>query len=251
MKLKAPQVVIVGTGHLAWHLALGLHKYFQLTVYNHRKNERFKQFKAMGCQVTIQRHEIPLNADYYFICVKDSSIETELKALKTDSKAVVAHTSGGIDLKLGKNQGVFYPLQTFTAGTEVVWKHVPIFITAENKRIQTKLKSIAELLGSESAIISHKARHQLHLAAVFAANFTNALWVVANDLTGKKFRHLRPLMLTTLQKTVSLSPREAQTGPAKRHDQATMDHHLKLLRKHKDLQKIYQILSHLIMTQQK
>ncbi len=250
MALKAPQLIIVGAGNLAWHLAFGLKKHYQITVFNHRKNNRFELFKEMGCRVTTKKSELPNEAMYCLICVPDKSISTLLKELSLPKTTIMAHTSGGAEVKIPQHMGVFYPLQTFTAGTPIQWKEVPVFVTAKDKKTQHHLKKLALQLGTEALDVTDKERYQLHLAAVFASNFTNAMLVAANDLAGKKFAALRPLILTTIQKTALLSPLAAQTGPAKRNDKSTMRHHLKLLKKQKSLHSIYKSVSHLITEQQ-
>jgi predicted short-subunit dehydrogenase-like oxidoreductase (DUF2520 family) len=251
MAIQLPQLVIIGAGNLAWHLAFGLKKHFQITVFNHRKTQRFKVFEEMGCRVTTRKTDLPEKPAYCLICVPDKSIQNTLAALPFSKSTIVAHTSGGAELKLPKHMGVFYPLQTFTAGTPLLWKDVPLFITSREKKTRHQLAKLAQHLGAAAAVISDKERYQMHLAAVFASNFINSLLVVANELSGKNFAALRPLMLTTIQKTATLSPLEAQTGPAKRNDHSTMRHHLRLLKKQKNLQALYKSLSTLIAEQQK
>jgi len=54
---------------------------------------------------------------------------------------------------------------------------------------------------------------------------------------------LLPLLKQTLKKLDTLSPKEAQTGPAIRNDLITMSKHLKLLADEPELKDIYEALS--------
>ncbi|MCJ7758022.1 MAG: DUF2520 domain-containing protein, partial [Gillisia sp.] len=55
------------------------------------------------------------------------------------------------------------------------------------------------------------------------------------------FEILHPLILETASKIIDLSPKEAQTGPAKRNDLEVINSHLELL--NDEEQKIYKILT--------
>jgi hypothetical protein len=84
------------------------------------------------------------------------------------------------------------------------------------------------------------------LAAVFACNFTNHFYQIANDLLASKnmsFDLLLPLITETVNKVKSSSPEDAQTGPAKRNDQKTMQKHLNLLQGNDNLQTLYKLIS--------
>ena len=91
---------------------------------------------------------------------------------------------------------------------------------------------------------SEQRRH-LHLAAVFACNFTNHLYAIAADLLARQqlpFEALRPLIRETAAKIETLSPAEAQTGPAVRYDKNVMQKHIDLL-DDPDEKEIYRLLS--------
>jgi hypothetical protein len=70
------------------------------------------------------------------------------------------------------------------------------------------------------------------LAAVFACNFSNHLYTLAEKVLGEvnlPFSDLLPLIDETTQKVHVLSPREAQTGPAIRRDENIINKHLEQL----------------------
>jgi len=90
----------------------------------------------------------------------------------------------------------------------------------------------------------------LHLAAVFACNFPNFMYNIANQLVKSKyltFEMLLPLILETAKKVQTLSPDKAQTGPAVRGDKVTIAKHIEMLEDNQSWQKLYQLISEEIM----
>ena len=72
----------------------------------------------------------------------------------------------------------------------------------------------------------------MHLAAVLVNNFTNHLFVEAAEICKKNdlsFNLLKPIIQETFEKIETLSPQDAQTGPAIRRDEKTIKKHLKLI----------------------
>jgi predicted short-subunit dehydrogenase-like oxidoreductase (DUF2520 family) len=117
------------------------------------------------------------------------------------------------------------------------------------------LSKLAKQVSGRVKNIHSQKRLQIHLAAVFACNFTNALYVSAYDIIennlGKKDTGLLlPIMQHSFQKLEKLHPKKAQSGPAMRHDQTVMKKHLALLKNEKQLMDIYKALSNLIVSQQ-
>ena len=70
------------------------------------------------------------------------------------------------------------------------------------------------------------------------------MYTIANDICEKNkipFEILYPLIEETAKKIQSISPKDAQTGPAKRNDVQTIQNHLENLNLQQ--QKIYQLLT--------
>jgi hypothetical protein len=90
----------------------------------------------------------------------------------------------------------------------------------------------------------------LHIAAVFAGNYTNLMYSIADEiLTGNNLPYsaLHPLIAETAKKAIALKPNDVQTGPARRNDKSTIQKHLKLLEKQPDIALIYQHLADTII----
>lgn len=126
-------------------------------------------------------------------------------------------------------RGVFYPLQTFTKGKRLAYQHIPFCLEAENETDYALLTDLAQSVSDSVYRISEDQRKALHVAAVFVCNFTNHLYQIGNDLCEEHqvpFAILKPLIAETADKIQTLSPMQAQTGPALRGDTETLNRHL-------------------------
>ena len=167
--------------------------------------------------------------------------------------ALVTHTSGNTSLDVLKKYfsrtGLFYPLQSFSTGSEVVWDNLPVFIQADNEPDMEWLHEIGRGIGGNTISIREDQRSYLHMAAVIANNFPNALFnwakqiLDSNDLA---FEYLHPLILDGLKKSLLLGPDKAQTGPAQRGDSNTVRQHLDMLGSEPEKRALYKALSLLI-----
>jgi predicted short-subunit dehydrogenase-like oxidoreductase (DUF2520 family) len=191
-------------------------------------------------------------ADLYLIAVSDNAISDIATQLKVKKTAIVSHTAGSVSIDALKftshHFGAFYPLQTFTKNISIDFKSTPIFIEANTDDTKNALRRFAQTFSNNVKDISSAERLKLHLAAVMTANFMNHLNTLTYDYL--KDNHLEtlypsllPLMQTSIEKLKNHLPQEAQTGPAKRNDQITINQHLHLLIEDEKLRKIYELLS--------
>ena len=137
-------------------------------------------------------------------------------------------------------------MQSFSKQRAVDFSEVPFFVEADSQDGVSRLKKLAGLLGSKVYEASSEQRKYLHIAAVFASNFTNHMYALAARLLGKNqlsFSALLPLIDETARKVHELSPHEAQTGPALRYDENVINHHLHMLSDEPRLQEVYRLLS--------
>ena len=193
--------------------------------------------------------ELPQDADVYIIAVKDSALQNVIRQLtnllKTKNDApLIVHTAGSMPLSVfegyAENGGVFYPMQTFSMEREVDFREIPLFIEGKDKRIRELAESISEHVYE----LSSDDRKYLHLAAVFACNFTNHCYTLAAEVLEKKglpFDVMLPLVDETARKVHELHPHEAQTGPAVRGDENVMNAQAALLDGRN--KEIYELLS--------
>jgi predicted short-subunit dehydrogenase-like oxidoreductase (DUF2520 family) len=93
-------------------------------------------------------------------------------------------------------------------------------------------------------------RKTVHLAAVFANNFTNYLYQVSDEILQKEylpFELLKPLIRETAMKVQYYPPHSVQTGPAIRKDKEILSEHLERLGKDTRYGKLYSFLTQCIL----
>lgn len=241
------KIVIIGSGNVAQHLivAFAKNKETEVAQVFSRKKEAITQL--------IDSHKITdkitdlINADLYIIAVSDDAINDISSQLPFENRLVV-HTSGSVSMQSLDNKnrkGVFYPLQTFSKNKEIDFTSIPVCLENENTADYDLLEKVAQSISKNTYKIDSDQRKSLHVAAVFVNNFVNHLYQIGNEICIENevsFDVLKPLILETANKVLSLSPLEAQTGPAKRNDITTIETHLDFL-KNKNHNLIYKILT--------
>lgn len=209
-------VAIVGLGNVGSHL---------YHAFNATGAVHVDQFNSRDLE------DMP-KVDVVIIAVSDDAIAEVSAKLEA---SLVVHTSGGVhisSINTKGNRGVFYPLQTFTKDKNVDFKSIPICIEAENKEDLQLLEKLTTTISDKVFHIDSEQRSSLHVSAVFVNNFVNHMYVIAEDICKEHnvpFEVLQPLIRETSEKILSISPKKAQTGPAKRNDIQTIQKHLHLL----------------------
>jgi len=245
------KIVLLGSGNVATQLAKALKAVGEEVVQVYSPNLNHAQFLAnlIETKAVSDLNDLEQNADLYIISVKDDAIAAVAGSLK-NVNGLVVHTSGTTDINtlssLVKNAGVFYPLQTFSKGKEISFVNIPLCIEASNEDQLTVLTNLATKLSTKVYLLGGEKRKVLHLAAVFACNFPNHLYTLANEILNQNdldFEIIRPLIAETADKVMSNLPENVQTGPAVRADENTLNKHMSMLTSMPGLQNIYQTLS--------
>lgn len=242
------QIVIIGSGNVAYHLA----KAFVLNniplVQIFGRNE--KEGKAISEELNIPYSSDSLkDADLYIICVSDNSVE-DVSKLILKKNCLVAHTSGSMPKEILAGQyrkSSFYPLQTFSKSKELEYEKIPFFVEAENEADKKILFELASKISENVMESSYEKRKYIHLTAVFACNFVNHLFARAKEISDSQqipFDYFLPLIDETVQKIHEIEPKSAQTGPAVRNDVRVLELHEQLL-KNESLE-IYKTMNHSI-----
>lgn len=253
------KAAIVGTGNIAWHLVRALsHSGIEITYVISRSMKRAKALAEYVSAIPLDDPgKVVDHPDLYLLCVSDDALPM-VQATYAGKGPLVVHTSGstGIDVldQAGNETGVLYPLQTFSKGIEMTYDHIPFLVEGSDKYTTVRLKHLAERISQQVECIDSQQRRKIHVAAVFACNFSNHLSVIADKLlreAGLDFDLLRPLVEQTLSKLMTIAPLEAQTGPALRNDQATIEKHLDALGNNPEEQELYRLLSDNILRYRK
>ena len=250
-------IAIIGSGNLAWHLAPELENagHRVIEIYSRTpKNAEALQKRLYHAEINLSLDFADSGAEVFIICVADDNIEEVTQEIILPENAIIVHTSGSQSInKLGytatEDIGVFYPVQTFTKSKRITFEDIPILIEAENTHTLKTLKKLALSISKKVQSVSSRDRIAIHVAAVFACNFTNHLFGVAENILLKQgfdFELLRPLIAGTMNKSLDIGPENAQTGPAIRGDLETLDKHMDFLENH-DYQEIYKLITDKIL----
>jgi predicted short-subunit dehydrogenase-like oxidoreductase (DUF2520 family) len=196
-------------------------------------------------------------ADVYLLAVPDAAVAPLLASTPWPEGALVAHLAGALPLAVFEAQpavqgGVFYPLQTFSSGRTIDWPHVPLCIEANSLAAEATLLDLARSLSQHVRRLDSAQRLKLHVAAVFANNFTNHLLGIADALLAEAAlppELLAPLVRETVNKALANPPFTVQTGPAVRRDAPTLAAHQAALMAHPAWQALYTQLTASIQAQ--
>lgn len=257
-----PSISFIGAGNLAWHLATALDNS------GYAVKEVFSQNPKHAEDLTdrLYQAEVKATLDFstsdsriFIVAVSDNAIKQVAQEIIVPDQALLVHTSGSVPIDelsyaAAAASGVFYPLQTFTKNRKADFKGLPIFVEANDSDAEELLFEMGRALGGNIQKMDSEQRAKLHLAAVFVSNFTNHMLTIASQLTEQneiQFDWLKPLIRETIEKSLSLGPLQAQTGPAKRGDLEILDKHLEQLKDDEKLTEIYRLISqHIINVHQ-
>ncbi len=248
------EISLIGSGNVAWHLGPELDNTGFVVREVYSRNSKSAQnlvdrLYQAEVKTDLDFSESP--SDIFIIAVADDAIARVAKKILVPEQSVLVHTSGSKSIEVfhgapTANVGVFYPLQTFSKSKTVDFSDIPLCIEAANKPTLKLLKKIASQLSKKVFSINSASREAIHIAAVFACNFTNHMLTIAKDILNENqldFEMLKPLIVETLNKSLELDPDNAQTGPAVRGDMEILDHHLAVLKSQKSYAKIYKAIT--------
>ncbi len=253
MDLSLPDIVLIGAGNLATQLGKALRRsgFRILQVYSRTQRSADLLSAELECESAHELTAVRKDADIYIFSVTDDALEgliPQVTALAPE--ALFLHTAGSMPIDLFKGHvhryGVLYPMHTFSRSQDVDFTRIACFLEASSEEVMRHIRHLASHLSPQLYELNSEKRRHLHLAAVFACNFSNHLYTLSRELLqaqGIPFEVMLPLIEETVHKIHHLSPRQAQTGPALRGDKNVMEAHLKLLEASPEMQEIYRLLS--------
>lgn len=246
------KVVIVGSGNVATHLSLAIASLEGIEicqVYSPTEAHAEILAERLNCDFVTNPTQIRKEADVYLFALKDQALETVIRAVPANN-GLWLHTSGSMPMQVfagyTERYGVLYPLQTFSKSREISFQGIPLFIECHREEDKNCLEDLARRLSGKVCELSSEKRRSLHLAAVFACNFTNHIYALAEEILAKEGLsrdYLFPLIDETAAKVHELPAQEAQTGPAIRYDENIINKHLGMLADDPDVQTLYRLLS--------
>lgn len=255
------KIVLIGAGNVGHHLGQILFKKGEniVQVFSRKKEKAIALSEKINASSTDSLSEITTRAELYILAVHDDALQSVIEELikKGLENKLMVHTSGATPQTVftsagAKRYGVFYPLQTFSPHRIPDFKNIPICLDANSKDDFEFLNTLAKKISSNIYSVDDGQRAILHVAAVFANNFSNHLFHIASDILSKNnlpFEILLPLIGETVEKIKINPPKEMQTGPAIRGDKETMRGHLEFLKQYPEYFEVYSMLSKKIENQ--
>lgn len=247
------KIVMIGAGNVATHLgrAMKASGFEVAQVWSRTMTSAEQLASVLGCTATNVISQVSVDADLYVISVKDDALPEIVQDLcPSRRKSMFVHTAGSVPMSCfegyADRYGVLYPMQTFSKNKELDFKQVPVFLEASGDGVFSVLHEVAKSVSDSVYKLDGEGRKWLHLSAVFACNFSNYCYAVAAQLlqrVGVPFDVMLPLIDETARKAHVLTPVDAQTGPASRHDHDVMEKQQHMLRNDKLLSEIYRLMS--------
>ncbi len=249
------KITLIGTGNLAWHIAHASHNagHCVVQIYGRNAADAARLAQNVSAEAVSDYENLSPNTDIVLLAVSDNAIselaQNSILAEKISGKLVI-HTAGSVPMSvletLSANIGVLYPLQTITKLSDTDFSEIPICIEADTAENVATIQTFAKSLSRNVQILSSEQRLHVHLAAVMAGNFSNFMYDAAFQTLKNQnlsFDILKPLLTETLRKAFALTPKRAQTGPARRGDTSTLEKHVNLLREFPNMQDLYNFVS--------
>ena len=253
------RVSIIGSGNVAsWFAQVGFHEGCLINQVYSRNIEHAKEC-AQWCMATPidSLEELSPDSDIYIFAVKDDCL-SELVASIPFKMNLAVHTSGSVSKNIFKGYarryGVLYPCQSISKESDFTKLKVPLCVEGNSAKTEDRLSYFASYWSDRVYSVSEQQRFQLHLAAIFANNYINALYDIAYgqmEAAGLDWELLLPLIENTAKKVREMTPRQAQTGPARRGDSVVINKQLAALRDYPQLQEIYSKMTDYIISHSK
>ena len=250
-------ISFIGAGNLAWNLAPAFENAGHNIVEISSLHSESAQSLANSLYSTKAKTDSDFSSseiDFLFLAVKDDVIGDLTEEIISDNNTILLHCSGNTMMdvlsKFKGPYGVFYPLQTFSKAYRVNFSDIPICIESYDPDVEKKIGMLAKSISKNVSFISSGKRKAIHMAAVFANNFTNHMLAQSSEILNEMKidpRILRPLCEETIRKAFELDPDSSQTGPARRGDLKTIREHLEKLDDWEDSKGIYELLSNQIL----
>jgi predicted short-subunit dehydrogenase-like oxidoreductase (DUF2520 family) len=252
---KIRKIALIGAGKLASNFAFTLKKkgFTILQVYNRSRDPGMNLAGKVDSRYIDDLLELTGEADLYALAVSDSALQEISEKIRLKNQVII-HFSGTTDISILKdsssNYGVLYPPQTFTLHQSAGFINIPLCIEANNSESEGKLSAFAATLSDKIFQVNSDQRKTIHLSAIFAGNFTNFMYSIAEELLSKNnlpMTLLEPIIEKTRANAMRKNIFNSQTGPAFREDLEILKTHLDILSENPAFKEIYRIISESII----
>lgn len=258
-------ISIVGSGNVATHLTLALHN-AGCTIRQVLSRE-FDHASLLASRVGAQPIDkialLDPSAEVYLLAVNDDALYDLALDLSDKnsplnsqlSSPLVLHTSGSTPASvlkpISRRYGVVWSPQTFVRDIAMDYARLPLCIEGCNAETESDIEKLFSTVSNNIHHLNFEQRRWTHLAAVMVNNFDNAINALAQEITeqhGIDFSILRPLAEMTVKKMDYGNLWAQQTGPARRHDQKTLDAQRRLIADNPQMLQLYDLLTEIIQS---
>ncbi len=244
------RVTIIGTGNTAWYFAQALHAsgHYCAGIYGRNRQSA----ELLAATVNTKAYDAIENieeSDCCIIAISDSAVAevAEKIAFKTTT---LLHTAGSLPMELlaqsAVHYGVLWPVYSIVKTNLPGHRNVPMVWEASDEHAANNIIMLAKSMSDNITNLSGTQRLNLHMAAVLGNNFTNHLFAICEQICGAQgipFDALYPIIQQTVERIKEHSPKDLQTGPAKRGDIPVLKKHMDLLHAKPEWQEVYKALS--------
>lgn len=254
-----PTVAIVGAGNLGTALALQLHAsgYMVREIVSRsplKTGKAARLARRVGASY-IQSTPSGFSADLVWLSVPDRAIAGYAQSLADTNSwkgKIVFHSSGALSSdelaalrQAGASGASVHPLMTFVPGVVQQLKGISFAVEGDRDAVAAARRIIGDL-GGEVFPLKKKDKVAYHAWGAFVSPLVIALLASAEEVarcagispTASRKRML-PILRQTIANYEAHGPAGAFSGPLIRGDAATIQQHLKLLRRLPEAKQIY------------
>jgi len=245
------KIVMVGAGNVGTRLATALYrkKFNIMQVYSRTMQSAKELASQVGAEAIDDLNKLDMDKYTYILALPDDVVVSVLPRIKIKD-GILVHCSGSLPMEILQNSankyGIIYPLISMTKGRDIDFEGVPMCVEGSELGVQFTLSVMCKYLSKNTSIVDSEKRKILHLAAVFANNFPNYLYIIAKDILEKnniEFDLIKPLICETALNVNKVNPLQCQTGPAVRNDKQIIEKHLSLLSDFPEYKEFYQLFT--------
>ena len=231
------KICIIGSGNVAHFMGKKLlHSQHQVVqIISPNIEHARKLAEVLNCDYADIITNINPIVDVVILAINDDAIKkiAPNDLLKTK---IVIHTAGSVSLEdiqhLSPRTACIWPVYSISKNNLPSSDKIPLAVNFSINEIKAPLMNLAQSMSSNVFLLNDEQKMIAHVSAVFANNFSNHLFAIAEKLLDKQhipFDILMPLIKNTVEKLNTHSPADNQTGPAIRKDEKTIQKHVNLL----------------------
>ncbi|MFZ8836975.1 MAG: DUF2520 domain-containing protein [Flavobacteriales bacterium] len=247
----SPRIVLLGSGNVATSLGQAWERNGAAIVgFCNRKGEIPAGFSTQDVPCFNHPSSIDVEADFALVAVRDEYVFSSIEALP--SQLTPVHFSGAQSNP--QNGGVIWPAQSIQLNDPEAIKKVPLVVTASDGVQLERITSLAQLISPIIHPTDAEKRMKGHLAAVFAVNFTNHAFAIAQRLAADAdldWDWFVPMIEATCIGAVDQKSEARQTGPGIRREEAVLSAQIQALQAHSPWREFYEAATHSIQNMHK